>query len=158
MWNKYYSNFNLIKVWFPRSWKILYQPFFKTISSWIALWIYWFNRLEMVYWTSTNTSCDKKMVYTGEINIIATSSAVLCCALLCCVVHCCAVLCTAVLCCALLCCFLHCCALLCTAVLCFALLCSAMCSLVQCSPMMGCAVHCCAARRKMIASYIAVTF
>jgi hypothetical protein len=52
--------------------------FSKTIFSWIALWINWFNRLEMVYWTSIYTSCNKEMVLTSEINIIATSSAVLC--------------------------------------------------------------------------------
>jgi hypothetical protein len=47
--------------------------FSKTVFSLIALWIYWFNRLEMVNWTSIYTSCDKEMVLTSEINIIATS-------------------------------------------------------------------------------------
>jgi hypothetical protein len=45
----------------------------KTFSSGIALWVYWFNRFEMVYWTLIYTSYYKEMVLTSEINIIATS-------------------------------------------------------------------------------------
>jgi hypothetical protein len=47
--------------------------FSNTFSSWIALWVYWFNRFEMVYWTLIYTSYYKEMVLTSEINIIATS-------------------------------------------------------------------------------------
>jgi hypothetical protein len=47
--------------------------FSKMFSSWIALWVYWFNRFEMVYWTLIYTSYYKEMVLTSEINIIATS-------------------------------------------------------------------------------------
>jgi hypothetical protein len=46
--------------------------FSKMFSSWIALWDYWFNRIEMVHWTLIYTSCKREMVLTSEINIIAT--------------------------------------------------------------------------------------
>jgi hypothetical protein len=52
----------------------------------------------MVYWTSIYISCNKEMVLTSEINILATSNAVVWCAMLCYAVLCCAVLCCAVLC------------------------------------------------------------
>jgi hypothetical protein len=50
----------------------------------------------MVYWTSIYISCNKEMVLTSEINILATSNAVVWCAMLCCAVLCCAVLCSSV--------------------------------------------------------------
>jgi hypothetical protein len=46
--------------------------FSKTFPLWIALWVYWFNRIEMVYWKLIYTSCKKEMVLTSKINIIAT--------------------------------------------------------------------------------------
>jgi hypothetical protein len=50
----------------------------------------------MVYWTSIYISCNKEMVLTSEINILATSNAAVWCAMLCCAVLCCAVLCSSV--------------------------------------------------------------
>jgi hypothetical protein len=48
--------------------------FSKTISSWIDLWIYWFNWLDLMKRHRFTHSIIKKLVLTREIIIIATSN------------------------------------------------------------------------------------